>query len=408
MSEVRGVGIRAGTGYADAPDSREAGQQAAREATAQAGGGSFDFAICFHHGRHNAAAVLGGVRAELGPEVPIVGGTAMGVITNTALGYEGHQVGVAVLSLGGTRPALATATGIVDRGEDAVGRELGTAIANWDQAPPDLLLFYSSIRRGLAAPEGMALSFGTPLVRALLEEAGEVRTAAGAGLIDSLQPSGSHVFDGQKADPQGAVAVGFGAQYRVDSTVLHGCRPAGTYRRITKTNGPAVLEIDERPALQVMDDLLGGEIPRQDYPFRVILGVNRGEKFGEFREDDYQTRLCLAIDEDADALIMFEPDLQPGDEVQLMRVTTNLDYVKDRTRELLDGLGDNEPILAIYADCAGRAMMASPLESEEGDVVREAIGDIPLLGFYTGVEIGEVRGEVRPLDWTGVLCVLSR
>lgn len=400
--------MKAGSGYADVPDSRTAGAKAAGEAAAHLDGRSADLAICFHHGRHSAQEVLDGVREVLGPDVPVVGGTAMGVITNTMLGYEGHQVGVAVMSLEGHRPAVATASGIIEEGEEAVGRALGAAINEWDSDDADLLLLYSSIRRGLADPGGMALNFGTPLVNALLAASGPVGTAAGAGLIDSLQPSSSHVFDGDGIDRQGAVVVGFQEPLHLDSVVVHGCRPAGTYRRITKTDGPAVLEIDSRPALQVMDELLGGELARADYPFNVILGVNRGEKYASFNEDDYQTRVCLAVDEDREALVMFEPDLKPGDEVQLMRVSTSLNYVKEKIAELLERLGGREPLLAIYADCAGRAMMVSPLDSEEGDAVREALGDVPLLGFYTGVEIGMVRGEVRPLDVTGVLCVLSK
>jgi small ligand-binding sensory domain FIST len=253
----------------------------------------------------------------------------------------------------------------------------------------------------------MALRFGTPLLEGLTGDLADCRSMAGAGLIDSLQPGYSHVFTPDGAERDGIAAVAFGGGAQLDSVVVHGCRPAGAYHEITKTMGPVVAGIDGRPALEVIDELLGGAVPREDFGFRVILGVNRGDPFGAFDEENYQTRLCLAVDEAAGGLVMFEPDLEPGDQVQLMRVSTDLSYVGERVAGLLERVDGRTPLLALYADCAGRCMMASPLDEEEGHAVQAALGDIPLLGFYTGVEIGAVKGRVRPLDWTGVLCLLS-
>ena len=40
--------------------------------------------------------------------------------------------------------------------------------------------------------------------------------------------------------------------------------------------------------------------------------------------------------------------------------------------------------------------------------VQRAIGaHVPLLGFYSGVEIARVGGQLQALDWTGVLCLFS-
>lgn len=400
---------RAGTAFVDAPGSREAGARAARGALKAAGLDAADLAFCFHHGRHDGTEVLAGVRAELGSEARIVGGTAMGIITNSDVSYEGHEVGVAVLGgLPASSTVFASATGLSTTSEHAVGRLLGDTLAAQAGGDGlDVVLLYSSIRRGLTHPDGLALNFGTPLLSALLEASGPVRSMAGAGLIDSIQPTHSHVFTPDGADPDAAVAVGFGNGLRVDTAVLHGCRPAGSYHRITRTDGPVVLEIDDRPALDVIDGLLGGALPREAYPFNVILGVNRGDRYAQFDEEKYQTRLCLAVDEARRGLVMFEPDLEPGSLVQLMRVSTDFGYVEDRVGRLFGQLGGRTPLFALYADCAGRCVMGSAMPDEEGHAVRAAMGDIPLLGFYTGVEIGPVAGTARPLDWTGVLCLLS-
>lgn len=400
---------RAGTALVDAPGSRAAGARAARTAREAAGLDAVELAFCFHHGRHDPAEVLAGVRDELGSEVRILGGTAMGVITGSAVSYEGHEVGVAVLGgLPSASVVVASATGLARRSENTVGTALGEALtAQAGGRELDVVLLYSSIKRGLTHPGGLALNFGTPLLAGLLAGCAAVRSTAGAGLIDSLQPTHSHVFTDDGADSDAAVAVGFGGGLRLDTAVLHGCRPAGSYHTITRADGPVVLEIDDQPALDVLDRLLGGALAREEYPFNVILGVNRGDRYGPFDEEAYQTRLCLAVDEDRGGLVMFEPDLEPGSLVQLMRVSTDLAYVQDRIAVLLQQLRGRTPVLALYADCAGRCVMGSAMPDEEGHAVRAALGDIPLLGFYTGVEIGPVAGAARPLDWTGVLCLLS-
>lgn len=407
MTAIGSRVARATTAYVDDSDARRAGAAAARRARAAYGPGELDLALCFHHGRHDGGEVLAGVRSQLGEDVAVVGGTAMGIVTNDSLGYEGHQVGIALLGLGDAGSArVVAATGLALHGEAAVGAQLAAAaVAGGDVGA--LLFLYSSIRRGIAHPEGFSLNFATPLVRELSAVLGSDTVVAGAGLVDSHQPQRSHVLGPQGCDAQGAVGVALAGHVRMDVEVLHGCRPAGIYRTITRTDGPVVLEIDGRPALAVVDDLVGGVIPRAEYPLRVILGVNRGEPFAAFREGDYQTRLCLAVDEARGGLVMFEPDLQAGSRVQLMRVADDFSYIDARVAALLDRLDGRRPLLALYLDCAGRSALGSGAEEEEAAAVGAALGDIPLLGLYTGVEVAQIRGELRPLDWTGVLCLLS-
>ncbi len=80
-------------------------------------------------------------------------------------------------------------------------------------------------------------------------------------------------------------------------------------------------------------------------------------------------------------------------------------------RQALADLDTNhlEPWFALYIDCAGRTAAFSGSETEEASIVQEYLGDkVPLLGFYSGVEIAPLMGRSRGLDWTGVLLILSR
>ena len=66
-------------------------------------------------------------------------------------------------------------------------------------------------------------------------------------------------------------------------------------------------------------------------------------------------------------------------------------------------------IFGFYIDCAGRASVSSSTQTEEASEVQKIFNarGIPLLGFYSGVEIARFLGMSQGLDWTGVLIVFA-
>jgi uncharacterized protein YutE (UPF0331/DUF86 family) len=53
-------------------------------------------------------------------------------------------------------------------------------------------------------------------------------------------------------------------------------------------------------------------------------------------------------------------------------------------------------------------MLRGTDEEEAAEIQRTVGARTPLLGMYSAIEIAKVAGEVQPLDWTGVLCILSQ
>jgi small ligand-binding sensory domain FIST len=159
----------------------------------------------------------------------------------------------------------------------------------------------------------------------------------------------------------------------------------------------------------MIDELLGPGhgINVKDFAMNLTLGVNKGDKFSDFRESDYANRLTLAVDEPSRSLVMFEPDLQQGSEVQLMRRSMDPHYVGKVIDDMKSRLGSKRPVLAFYINCGGRAKPFSGVEFEDAEEVRKALGEIPYSGFYSGVEIAKVGHTLQPLDWTGVMCLIS-
>ncbi len=406
------MSTRAGVGFSENPDSYTAGYKAARAALQQASIDTCHLLLVFATSKHDAGAFYTGLRAAAGTQAQIVGGSAIGIITNDQLGYDGYQVGVAAFESDDIQFDLFHEPGLPGN-ETSVGEKLGHQLtANEWVGEPNILLMYDSMNHTTQPPR---MNMATPLLKGL--EKAFVASGhpyppnlAGVGQCgDTPHEPVSQWLNGV-IERYSAQAVVFSGNVRMDTVVLHGCKPAGAYHTITKSEGPMVLEIDNRPALEVIAELLGPDSGYSfaDYRFFVTLGVNKGDKFGPFRAEDYANRLCCGVDEERGGLIMFEPDLVPGTQVQLMRRSIDFEYIGQHTKELLASTNDRQPFFALYIDCAGRASAYCGSEGEEAAEVQRAIGrDIPLLGMYSGVEIAQVGKNLQPLDWSGVLCLFS-
>ncbi len=406
---------RAGTGFSEAENSFEAGVEAARLALQQAGPGPVDLVILTATPVHDPTLLRDGVRSVVGNDARLCGGSGVGAITNDRLGYDGRQVGVAVLAAEGLRVDL-FAEPVPADGEHDAGAALGRKIAqlcdahDGEDGAPSVLLIYNMVRQTFA-DGGLELNLATPIIEGLYAALPTPPPLAGMGLMADAQFAHCPVlWVDDRIEHQTAVALALsGAGLRMDTLVFHGCKPAGAYHTITRTESNVVLEIDDRPALDVIAEIIGPDAGMgwEDYPLFVTLGVNRGDRFGPYREDHYANRLCVGVDPERRALVMVEPDLKAGDDVQLMRRSTDFAYIGGAVGGLLDRLDGRRPVLALYIDCIGRAAALCGTDEEEAAEVQGQLAGIPLLGFYTGVEIANVAGSIKPLDWTGVLCLLS-
>lgn len=396
--------MRAAVAFSELPDSRSAAGEAARAAQASLGAPA-DLVLLFATARHDVAELRAGLRQELGEHPRLLVGGAVGVITSHAFGYAGSQLGLALIHAGDGGLSLLSEGGM-DEDEADTGRRLGVRLCPMLAARRHAaaLLFYDakSQRNGRGR-----LNMATPLLKGLAEACGNLPPLVGAGLIGDMAGSLMPQVVGDTLCSQQAVALVLDG-VTMDTAIMHGCQPASDYVRVTRADGNLVYELDHRPALDVVAELLGHTVPPEDFAFFATLGVNQGDKWGAYDEAAYMNRLCLKADLKRGALVMFEPDLSEGTEVQLMMRSLNLDYIAPRVESLFSGLHGRRPVLALYINCAGRAAAYSGQEREDAVEVQRAVaGRVPLLGFYSGVEIGMVLGRPMPLDWTGVFCLLS-
>ncbi|TDQ17045.1 hypothetical protein DFQ04_1693 [Algoriphagus boseongensis] len=395
---------KVGIGHSNQTDSYLAGKEAASKAKANGQIDRADFALIFCGGKHNPKQFLQGVN-EILPDCEKAGGTSFGIITDSFIGYDGFEVGVTIFSSDKIKFEVVKQGGL-NLNEAKAGEELGKkiqAIAGDDLK--GLMVFYDSSKQ--QSPP--MLNFATPLFASMEPYLPAGLPCVGGGFLADMMLSECYQIVNNEVMTQHVIAIMISGDCVMESTILHGCHPCSDYLTITKSEGPVIFEIDGSPAIAKVQELLGGadQVDVKDFAMNVTFGVNRGDKFGEFKESDFANRLALAVDEEHQALIMFEPDLTAGTEVQLMRRNLEPDYVQGEIQNLKRKMEGSSPVFSFYINCGGRARPFSGVDFEDAEQVQHAVAGIPLSGFYSGVEVARVGGVLQPLDWTGVLCFLA-
>ena len=372
-------------------------------------GGKPGWAIAFCGGKHDPQGFLGELRRELG-DIPIIGGSAAGAITRGGASYSGIETAVAGFPAGGP-PARFVATHGLARGEASAGRELGEQVRAAAADDSVVILFYDSV----AATAPLRLHPASPLVDGFYEGLGGKNvTLIGGGMLTDMNLSNGWVFDGSGVSKHSAVAVILPPDIAATTAILHGCRPVSTFMEITRVEGAEIFELDGQPAVEVLERQLGlrlGTSGAQDLSLIATLGQKHGDPFAPYDENAYVNRLILRANTSTGSITIFEPDFKPAARVQIMTRDNGLmiESVRNGSAEMTRQMTGKDMLLALYIDCAGRGSARSGAPVEEAEVMLEAFdAPVPLIGFYSGVEIAPVNGRSRSLDWTAVLTVLHR
>lgn len=396
--------MKVGVGYSEQQDTDIAGVNAAKRALMQARRKNPDLVLLFSTSWHDPRHLRASVASVVGHDVPIIGGGAVGAITNDRFGYAGSQVGLAAIWLDGIGFNLFAKGGLVYN-EKVVGERIGVRMAeNGVRRDGPCMLFYDAVHNESG---DVGLNLATPLLQGLEKGLGFLPDGlVGMGMQGDYDSRPTSQWVGSDTAERQAMVLTFGDKLRIDSVIMHGCHPFGEYYTVTKADRQTILEVDGKPAIPYIESRLQPSLPATEFPFFMIFGINRNPG-GEYNEKNYANRLCLAIDRKRNGIVMFESDMVEGTKFQIMYRSLDLDYIPPKIQYLLKSLDGRKPVFAFYIDCAGRAARYGA-ELEDAVVVQKALGDrVPLLGVYSGVEIAPIMGVPRTLDWTGVFCLFS-
>src|SRR5450830_5682 len=241
----------------------------------------------------------------------------------------------------------------------------------------------------------------------------------------------------------GLSGVAFTEEVSLISRVTQGCLPVAPVHEVTAADGHVVLALDGEPALAVLlRDLrvtLDLDGPQRSPALQQALEVLRStlvglsaagddslDRHGRFGTD-VLVRHIIGLDPARQGVAVAQPlqvgmrlafcrrDVQAA-RADLMRICAEIReelepemLSVDQATALSAGLPEAGPVAgrrmagAVYVSCSGRGGPHFGGPSAELQIVRHALGDVPLVGFFAGGEIA----RHHLYGYTGVLTVFT-
>lgn len=200
----------------------------------------------------------------------------------------------------------------------------------------------------------------------------------------------------------GLAGVCFSDAVALQTGLSQGCAPIGPQRRITEAQRNVIIQLDGRPALDVLKQDIGPELARDlnQVGGLIFAGLPiRGSDTG-----DYLVRNLVGIDTNKRLLAISEL-VEAGQELMFCR--RDPDSAREDLGRMLRHLKSRvqgSPRGGIYVSCLGRGASLFGEDSDELKLIRDQFGDFPLVGFFANGEIF----QHRLYGYTGVLTLFTR
>ena len=196
--------------------------------------------------------------------------------------------------------------------------------------------------------------------------------------------------------PRMVAAIGFyGSAIRVGHGSAGGWDVFGPRRRVTRSAGNVLFELDGEPALDLYERYLGPEDSKGLPGSALLFPI---QVYDATRPDSAVVRTVLAVDRDAGSMT-FAGDVPEGWTAQLMRGSFDrlAAGAADAARQARGGLnGDAEDDqFSILVSCIGRRLLMGQRTTDETEAAGSELGAGMRLGFYS-------YGEISPHAKSGM------
>ena len=176
-----------------------------------------------------------------------------------------------------------------------------------------------------------------------------------------------------------------------------GCAPAGPTHTVTEAVENVVVALDGKKPIEILKEDLGVKNMRG---LQATIGsIHAAFPVEGSDTGDYTVRTLVGADPVRGWLAVGGP-VAAGDRIMFVRrdpksAETDLARMAEGLKRRIGG----QPKAGIYISCVGRGASMFGGEGREIALIREGLGDFPLVGFYAGGEIS----NSRLYGYTGVL-----
>ena len=382
--------IAAGTGLGVGGAADNAALEASLEALERSGADRADLALVFVTGDAHTRAheALHAVRRVTGAPV-VLGCSGTGILTERREVED--ELAVAVLAVRCER-LVVTPFSFERQGEQ---RDLGTELAR--RIGPTVA------EGGCALVLPDAMGCNPP---ALL---GQLHDALGFVPVLGAVAAGSPMFELYNTDAMEGALVGVALSGLAPVIgVTQGCTPIGEPYVITHAEGNVIQRIGSRPALEMLTAAIRAN-PDTESRIRhagVFAGLAMDPAKSPLERGDFLVRNLVGADQSNGALAVAER-VRIGQTLQFQ--IRDAEASRQDLREMLDELAERlhgrRPAFGCYFDCAGRGRGLYGVPDHDVSLIRERLGEFPLVGFFGNGEFAPIGRRNFFHNYTGALVI---
>jgi small ligand-binding sensory domain FIST len=216
-------------------------------------------------------------------------------------------------------------------------------------------------------------------------------------------PGANALFVDDCIERDGALVVALWGNIRIDAIVAQGCRPIGAPYRVTDCEGNLVRGLDGRlptEALQEIFDALD-EDERRLAQRALHVGLVVDELREEIGAGDFLVRNILGLHRES-GILAVGADLHHGQTVQfhVRDARTAAQDLVHLLERYVRARPDTEPAAALQFSCLGRGQRLFGVPHHDVARLQEALGPLPVAGFFCNGEIGPVGGSTYVHGYT--------
>lgn len=211
----------------------------------------------------------------------------------------------------------------------------------------------------------------------------------------SQSPGGTRLILNDQVFNDGAVAVHCDGGLKLRTIVSQGCRPIGKTMVVTKAERNVLQQLGGKPAVLRLKETFD-ELPNREQVL-VQRGLHLGRVVSEYRErfeqGDFLVRNVVGVDPNSGALGV-------GDYIRVgQTVQFHVRDAESADAELRQMLAEIKPSLekrnvgALMFSCNGRGTNLFEQPHHDAGCVQQALGDVPLAGFFAAGEVGPIGGQ---------------
>jgi len=390
--------IHAGVGLSTTKDTEQASREATATALAQAKISTADLAIVFATTEHGPLynRLLRTVK-ETARATHVVGCSAGGVLTTD--GELERTSGVAVLTVQADTLSISRffIPQLRGRGQE-VGQEVATLARPALGHNPLLVVFPDTYNFNAAA-----------FFSGLYNTVPDIPVVGGGASEDGTLGE-TFQLCGDTVSNDALCGILFSGQFHHTIGIAQACQPISPVYTVTKSHQNLLLELDGRPAFEAFAEVVRQpliEDLRRAATF-VFVGLPVDPERQHIARGEYVVRNIVGVDP-RQGIVAIADEIHQGQKIVFTLRDGNVsrEDLKVTLAAQAQLWGEQKPSFGLYFNCLGRGRGLYGLPDLDTAYIKQYLGDIPLIGFFTGCEIAPIHQQHSLHQYSGVLALIG-